>query len=77
MKLDSNAVIPIGWVFTVMAVVGSSAVAGTFWVASINFRLSRIEHRLGIQNYGAESALIPSAGASENKNDSNSRRSRN
>lgn len=49
MKLDQNTSVPLGWVAGAFGFFTSVVVVGTFWVASVNFRLSRIEDRLGIK----------------------------
>lgn len=57
MRIDDKTVIPIGWVISCCTVLVVSAVAGTFWVSSVNDRLSRIEDKLGIPPY--RTAVIP------------------
>lgn len=60
MKIDSETSVPIGWVLSGFAIVVASAIAGTFWVSSVNDRLSRIEEKLGIPIYKtAQTSFIP------------------
>lgn len=60
-RITERTGIPLGWVLSGMAVVVTSAVMGTFWVAMVNTRLSRIEDKLGIKPY--DIAVIPRAQA--------------
>lgn len=57
MKIDDKAVVPVGWVFTGFGIIISTTIFGAFWVATVNFRLERIEDRLGIPPYHA--FLVP------------------
>lgn len=81
MKIDGTATVPIGWVLSGLFIVVSSAVSASvlsaFWVASVNFRLQRIEQKLGIPpvlNADAEDSAAPgwedSANASDRLRDS-------
>lgn len=67
-KIDSSAVVPIGWVLTGMGAVISVTIAGVVWISTVNFRLQRIEERLGIPIFKAEAfTLNPDANASQRK----------
>lgn len=52
MKIDGHTVVPIGWVITGLATIFTISTSVTltvaFWCAAVNFRLQRIEDRLGI-----------------------------
>jgi len=61
MKIDEKTVMPIGWALAGFGVMISVTVVGSFWVAAVNFRLQRIEEKLGIPAYRAEN-VIPSVG---------------
>lgn len=47
MKVE-NMVIPLGWVLTGFASTTGVIVVGAVWMAAVNFRLQRIEEKLGI-----------------------------
>lgn len=51
MKIDGKSVVPVGWVFTGFGVIISITIIGAFWVAAVDFRLQRIEEKLGIPAY--------------------------
>lgn len=55
MRLDEKSVVPLGWVLSGMSVVIAGTVVGVFWVSTVNFRLQRIEEKLGIPEFHAES----------------------
>jgi hypothetical protein len=63
MKIDGKAFVPVGWVFTAFGTMISITIVGAFWVAGVNFRLQRIEEKLGIPPLADTSAT--SAYASE------------
>ncbi len=66
-KIDGASVVPIGWVVSGFGIVMTATILGSFWVAAVNFRLGRIEARLGIPEYkvqGLPQAFsLPSADA--------------
>ena len=65
-KLSRETVLPLDLVLAFLSVSLGVAVAGTFWVASVNSRLSRIEERLEIRlSDKKDSAGIGSAWAGE------------
>ena len=47
-KIDDRAVVPIGWVFGAFGTMITVTIIGAFWVSAVNFRLQRIEEKLGI-----------------------------
>lgn len=51
MKIDDKTVVPIGWVLAAFGVSVGTVIAGSFWIASVNFRLERIEEKLDIPAY--------------------------
>jgi hypothetical protein len=53
-RIDEKTVVPIGWVLGGFTIMVTIAVTGAFWVSAVNFRLSRIEDRLGIPGYQTE-----------------------
>lgn len=63
MKFDGKAFVPVGWVFTAFGTMISISVVGAFWVASVNFRLQRIEEKLGIPPLATTSNVEPIANA--------------
>ena len=70
MRIDERAVVPIGWVLSGMGAVVAGTIVGVFWVSAVNFRLERIEEKLGIPAYHAglklkleESAFAKKEGA--------------
>lgn len=63
MKIDEKSTIPIGWFALGMSLVISITSAGTLFVYSVNFRLSRIEQKLGIVS--AEISVIEDAKAKD------------
>lgn len=52
-KIDGKVFVPIGWVLGSFGVVISTTVMGALWVATVNFRLQRIEEKLGIPQFKA------------------------
>lgn len=60
-KIDEKTSVPLNVVMTGFSVALGVAVAGTFWVASVNARLARIEDKLGIAPYTTETGLIRKA----------------
>lgn len=67
MKIDDKAVVPIGWVLCGMGSVVVGTITGVFWVATVNFRLQRIEEKLGIPPYHSSLTLEDSANAKQGK----------
>lgn len=63
-RLDEKTVIPIGWVIAGFMPVVCITVTGAFWIAAVDFRLGRIEEKLGIPAYHA-STIISEAHASK------------
>lgn len=65
-KIDEKTVVPIGWVLGGFAVIIMPVIVGAIWVAGVNFRLQRIEQKLGIPVYEAASdGIIVKAFAKE------------
>lgn len=58
MKFDSSSVVPLGWVISGMSVVVAGTITGVFWISTVNFRLERIEEKLGIPPYHAVSQTV-------------------
>lgn len=50
-KIDQNSVVPIGWALAGFGTLITFAVAGAFWMSSVDYRLSRIEEKLSIPAY--------------------------
>lgn len=61
MKIDEKSVVPLGWVVTGMCTGIAATVAGVFWVSTVNFRLERIEEKLGIPQYHADLSIVKPA----------------
>lgn len=57
MKITSETMVPIGWVFGGVSFVLGIAFASAMWVASVDNRLSRIEQHLGISPYAGVSVF--------------------
>lgn len=51
MKIDSDATIPLSWFLTALVAVIAWTLAGAFWISAVNYRLSRIEDKLGIPKF--------------------------
>lgn len=67
-KIDSTAVVPLGWMLTGMGAIITGTVTGVFWISTVNFRLQRIEEKLGIPIFKAASLTpIDVANASQRK----------
>lgn len=66
MKINSETVVPIGWVISGMAAILAVTISATFWVSTVNTRLSRIEDKLGIVPYNV-SAEEKAFGAEKKK----------
>lgn len=60
MDIDSKSTIPISWFFGGIGAIVSIVVAGALWMSSVDYRLGRIEEKLGIPPYEA-SNIITSA----------------
>lgn len=56
MKIDEKAVVPVSWVLSGYAAIISVTVIGAFWVSSVNYRLERIEEKLGIPQYRSDAS---------------------
>jgi hypothetical protein len=56
-QIDEKTVVPIGWVVGGFTALLSFCVLSVFWIASVNYRLQRIEEKLGIPVYQAGSVL--------------------
>ncbi len=50
-KIDERTSVPLMWLLMGLAAVVTPTIIGSFWVSSVNFRLSRIEEKLGIPAY--------------------------
>jgi hypothetical protein len=61
MKIDSETLVPVGWVLSGFGLTLTAAVCGTFWISSVNDRLGRIEERLGIPVHTTSSLLFENA----------------
>ncbi len=57
MKIDERLYIPIGWVISGFSVIMGALIIGIFWVAAVNFRLQRIEERMGIPVYHSSEVI--------------------
>lgn len=53
-KVSDKTYIPISWFFFTIGVAVSSTVASVLWISTVNYRLQRIEDKLGIPVYKAE-----------------------
>lgn len=62
-KFDEKTVVPIGWVLSGFISVLAITVIGAFWVSTVNFRLERIEDKLGIPPYHTSMVVIDNAHA--------------
>lgn len=62
-QIDERSAIPLTWLFMVMLVVVSSTMTGVFWVSTVNFRLQRIEEKLGIPSFQAKNVVSDAAAA--------------
>ena len=51
MRIDEKTVLPIAWVFSGFAAVISITAVIAFYVSNLNYRLERIEQKLGIPAY--------------------------
>ena len=58
-KIDEQSTLPIGWVLSGLAFTIAITITGVFWVSTVNFRLERIEEKLGIPRYQAASSELP------------------
>ena len=67
MRIDSRAVVPLGWVVSGIGAGVSVTIVGVFWVSTVNFRLERIEEKLGIPPYHAEITMVEKAFAEMEK----------
>lgn len=56
-KLDDRTVVPLTWLVGGFAAGLAPVIAAVFWIASVNFRLQRIEEKLGIPPYRSGSLL--------------------
>lgn len=66
--INSETAIPLGWALAGMCTIICVVVAGAFWMAAVDFRLSRIEEKLGIPKYeGASIGAIHEAIASDSR----------
>jgi hypothetical protein len=61
MRIDEKSVVPLGWVITGMGAGIGATIAGVFWVSTVNFRLERIEEKLGIPQYHSELSIVKPA----------------
>lgn len=62
-RITERTGIPLGWVIGLFSTGISITIIGTIFVASVNFRLSRIEEKLGIEPY--QVALMQAAQAKQ------------
>lgn len=62
-KIDDKTVVPISWVLGGFAAVLAPVIAIAMWVQAVNYRLARIESKLGIAQY--QPGLPSEAHASE------------
>lgn len=62
-RIDDKTTIPLIWVIGLMMGGIASTVTGTFWVSTVNARLSRIEAKLGIPKI--DNGAFPTAQAQE------------
>lgn len=63
MKITDNSVVPLGWVLSGFSVMLSITIVGSFWVSAVNFRLQRIEEKLGIPIYQSAATFEKDAAA--------------
>lgn len=59
MKVDEKTLVPVGWVLGGFVTVITIVVIGAFWVSAVDYRLSRIEEKLGIPAYRAGQTVLP------------------
>jgi len=57
MRIDEKAVVPLGWVLGGFATMISISAMGAFWIATVNFRLQRIEEKLNIPLFQNSTAM--------------------
>lgn len=60
-KIDQRSYVPLIWVITGIAACASITITGAFWVSTVDFRLERIEEKLGIPPYRAQLDIVPPA----------------
>jgi CTP-dependent riboflavin kinase len=57
-KLDPHTtLVPLGWVLSGFGTILAAVIVGTFWISTVNYRLQRIEERLGIAPYKPASMI--------------------
>lgn len=59
MRIDDKSVVPLGWVLGGFATMISISAMGAFWIATVNFRLQRIEEKLNIPLFQNNAAFLP------------------
>lgn len=52
-KIDEKSVVPLSWFITGLLTVITMTGGGVVWITTVNFRLERIEEKLGIPTYHA------------------------
>ena len=67
MKIDEKTVVPLPWLLAGFMVGLTPVIYATFWISSVNFRLERIEDKLGIPRYQTEHFIHESFGAEKGK----------
>ncbi len=64
-NLNDKSTIPVSWLALILVAFSGFIITCTFWVARVDFRLSRIETAMGLKNEVVKIDVISSAIASE------------
>lgn len=60
-RINEQTVVPVTWLFLGLGSVIASTALGVFWIAAVNYRLQRIEMRLGIPPFQTQMEPVRNA----------------